>query len=93
VASSVLMRFNNASVLIVNSLLSILIFIIVNRMKPELSINYNSNSGNGLLGVGFGLGGLSAIHRCPILKAPVVEPTKAEVSIMGNDSESVVLKA
>jgi hypothetical protein len=28
-----------------------------------------------------------------ILKAPVVEPTKAEVSIMGNDSESVVLKA
>jgi hypothetical protein len=29
VASSVLMRFNNASVLIVNSLLSILIFIIV----------------------------------------------------------------
>jgi hypothetical protein len=33
-------------------------------MKPELSINYNSNSGNGLLGVGFGLGGLSAIHRC-----------------------------
>jgi hypothetical protein len=24
----------------------------------ELSINYNSNSGNGLLGVGFGLGGM-----------------------------------
>jgi hypothetical protein len=27
------------------------------------------------------------------LWAPVVEPTKTEVSIMGNDSESVVLKA
>jgi hypothetical protein len=35
----------------------------ISGMKPELSINYNSNSGNGLLGVGFGLGGLSAIHR------------------------------
>jgi hypothetical protein len=55
VASSVLMRFNNASVLILLS---------ISGMKPELSINYNSNSGNGLLGVGFGLGGLSAIHRC-----------------------------
>jgi hypothetical protein len=51
----------------------------ISGMKPELSINYNSNSGNGLLGVGFGLGGLSAIHRCS--------------KIMGNDSESVVLKA
>jgi hypothetical protein len=26
----------------------------ISGMKPELSINYNSNSGNGLLGVGFG---------------------------------------
>jgi hypothetical protein len=26
-------------------------------MKPELSIYYNSNSGNGLLGIGFKLGG------------------------------------
>jgi hypothetical protein len=36
----------------------------ISGMKPELSINYNSNSGNGLLGIGFGLSGLSAIHRC-----------------------------
>jgi hypothetical protein len=33
-------------------------------MQPELSINYNSNAGNGQLGVGFSLGGLSIIHRC-----------------------------
>ncbi|SSC10242.1 hypothetical protein BPUTEOSOX_14, partial [thiotrophic endosymbiont of Bathymodiolus puteoserpentis (Logatchev)] len=30
----------------------------ISGMKPELSINYNSNSGNGLLGIGFGLSGL-----------------------------------
>ncbi|MCP4992622.1 MAG: hypothetical protein GY934_02370, partial [Gammaproteobacteria bacterium] len=34
-------------------------------MQPELSINYNSSGGNGLLGMGFSLGGLSAISRCP----------------------------
>jgi hypothetical protein len=33
-------------------------------MQPKLSINYNSNVGNGQLGVGFSLSGLSAIHRC-----------------------------
>ena len=33
-------------------------------MKPELSINYSSQAGNGLLGIGFSLGGVSAITRC-----------------------------
>jgi len=33
-------------------------------MQPELSINYSSNGGNGILGVGWSLGGLSAISRC-----------------------------
>ncbi|MES9902292.1 MAG: SpvB/TcaC N-terminal domain-containing protein, partial [Sedimenticola sp.] len=33
-------------------------------MQPELSINYSSGGGNGLLGVGFSLGGFSSIHRC-----------------------------
>jgi RHS repeat-associated protein len=32
-------------------------------MQPSLSINYNSMTGNGLLGVGFSLGGLSVITR------------------------------
>ncbi|MES9856861.1 MAG: FG-GAP-like repeat-containing protein [Sedimenticola sp.] len=38
-------------------------------MQPELSINYSSGGGNGLLGVGFSLGGFSSIHRCPATQA------------------------
>ena len=33
-------------------------------LKPGLSIQYGSRGGNGLLGVGFSLSGLSAISRC-----------------------------
>ncbi len=35
-----------------------------NGLAPALAITYDSNSGNGLLGVGFRLTGLSKIHRC-----------------------------
>ena len=34
-------------------------------MAPELSLNYSSNSPNGMVGMGWALGGLSTIHRCP----------------------------
>ncbi|MHB1093028.1 FG-GAP-like repeat-containing protein [Thiobacillus sp.] len=34
-------------------------------MEPKLSLNYSSQSGNGIAGVGWSIGGLSAITRCP----------------------------
>ncbi len=33
--------------------------------QPQLGLSHNSQSGNGLLGSGWSLGGLSVIHRCP----------------------------
>src|SRR5437667_7080970 len=34
-------------------------------MAPALSLDYNSQQGNGLLGVGWSLAGLPSIGRCP----------------------------
>jgi len=38
-------------------------------MEPKLTVEYNSNGGNGYLGKGWGIGGLSVIGRCPRTKA------------------------
>ncbi len=38
-------------------------------MQPELSLAYTSQTGNGLLGIGWSIGGLSMIHRCPQTEA------------------------
>lgn len=38
-------------------------------LKPALAINYSSQAGNGLLGMGWSLDGLSSISRCPRVKS------------------------
>jgi len=41
----------------------------VNGATPKLSLNYSSQSGMGIAGMGWNIGGLSAITRCPQSKA------------------------
>ena len=52
-------------------------------MAPTLSLNYNSQGGNGPLGVGWSLGGLSAITRCPATFAQ--DGFKGGINYDGND--------
>ena len=53
-------------------------------MAPSLALSYNSQGGNGLLGMGWRLSGLSAITRCP--KTLIQDGVKSGVSYNTTDS-------
>ena len=53
-------------------------------MAPSLALSYNSQGGNGLLGMGWSLSGLSAITRCP--KTLIQDGVKSGVNYTTTDS-------
>jgi len=55
----------------------------VGGMEPKLSLNYSSQSGNGLLGVGWSLGGLGGVGRCP--RTMVQDGVRGGVNYDSND--------
>jgi hypothetical protein len=52
-------------------------------MEPKLELVYNSQGGNGLLGMGWSLSGLSAISRCP--RTMTVDGVRGGVNFDMND--------
>lgn len=52
-------------------------------MQPELRLLYNNQGSNGLLGVGWSMGGLSSISRCP--KTFAQDGIKAGINFDAND--------
>lgn len=56
-------------------------------VEPQLSLSYNSQGGNGLLGVGWSLGGLSSISRC----GQAIEPDGQRTTIAFNQTDRFCL--
>jgi hypothetical protein len=52
-------------------------------LQPSMTLVYNSQGANGLLGIGWSLGGLTAIHRCG--RTIIQDGLNAGVSYDGND--------
>ena len=54
-------------------------------MEPKLSLNYSSSGGNGYMGVGWNIAGVSTISRCPQSKAVDGAKHKFGVKYDAND--------
>ena len=52
-------------------------------MEPKLSLNYSSQSGNGLLGMGWSIGGLGGVSRCS--RTIAQDGVRGSVNYDGND--------
>jgi hypothetical protein len=54
-------------------------------LKPKITLEYNSQAGTGMAGVGWNIGGLSSITRCPQTPAQDGVPFQGSVKYNGDD--------
>ena len=53
-------------------------------MHPKLSLSYDSRRGDGILGKGWGVAGLTRLHRCP--KTPAQDGFRGGIELTNEDS-------